>query len=116
MADAHPLAHLPRRGTDHLGPCIKCGTLMLATGMPLFYRVKLASMGIDGEEVRRHVGLAAAIAPGRDGLALAGIMGPEPKPVVVMDEHPEVNVCHQCIQTVSLFELMALLTERPDRG
>lgn len=95
MSRDDPLAGLPRLGADALGPCVMCNRLMLET-FPLFYRAKIQRCGIDRTEVTRHVGLAAAIAPGRDGLALAAVMGPTPKPVVVTDDFDTVNVCVDC--------------------
>jgi hypothetical protein len=116
MDDA--LKGLPRLDQAALGPCIKCERVMLATGLPLFARLDVKRCGIDANEVRRHMGLAASMAPGRDGLVLAGIMGPKVEPVVVMSENKGVNVCNDCQQTLTIFELVLLLmveTERDER-
>lgn len=107
-----PLEGLPRLGTDALGPCVKCDRVMLAAGSPLFLRFRVQRCGIDRREVDRHVGLAQSIAPGRDGLALASIMGPEPKPVVVMDEYVDANVCADCAARMTAEDLHLLMMAR----
>lgn len=99
------LADLERLGESALGPCACCDRVMLDTGFPLFFRAKVNRCGIDAQEVRRHVGLAAAIAPGRDGLALASIMGPAVQPVVIMDTF-EFNVCMECSKANTIEDAM----------
>jgi hypothetical protein len=99
------LAQLPRLDDEALGPCAGCGRVMLGTGFPLFYRLRVRRCGIDANEVRRHVGLAASIAPGTTGLALAAIMGPGVKPVVIMDEFKDINVCNACADNVTVHDL-----------
>lgn len=113
MAARAELAKLPRLSDDAMGPCIGCGKQLLATGLPLFSRITIQSCGIDAEAVRRHVGLAMTLGGGRDGLALASVMGPGEKPVIVMDTLQSVNVCVTCSQRtdLTLFELIAKATE-----
>ena len=91
----NPLRDLPRLGEEALGPCVGCKKVILATGSPLFQRVRIQRCGVDANEVRRHVGLAQTIAPGADGLALASVLGPKVEPVVVMSTYV-VNVCNDC--------------------
>jgi hypothetical protein len=111
-----PLKDLPRLSDEAMGPCIGCGQQLLTTGLPIFTRITLQSCGIDAQAVRQHVGLAMQLGGGRDGLALASVMGPGRKPVIVMGELPAVNVCVMCAQRtdLSVFELIAKATEAGD--
>jgi len=85
----------PRLGDEALGPCAVCQKPILET-FPIFYRVQVTQCAIDMGEVRRHVGLAQAIAPGADGLQLASILGPKVEPVVVVQGGQPFNVCTPC--------------------
>jgi hypothetical protein len=104
-----PLKDLPRLSDQHMSPCIMCARQLVETGLPLFYRIEAKRCGLDANEIRRHVGLAMAIAPGGDGLALAGVLGPKCEPIVVMDAPPAFNVCHECAgkYTLDVIELLA---------
>lgn len=88
------LKNLPRLGDQALGPCASCGKLMLETG-PIFYRVTVKQCGIDAKAVQRHVGLGMMLGGGEAGLALAAVMGPQEKPVVVINEST-ANICLHC--------------------
>lgn len=109
MDDA--LKNLPRLTEEALGPCIRCNSLMLEVGAPLFKRLKMRRCGIDGTEVRKHVGLAMHMGGGATGLALASVLGPKVEPVVVLDDWPEVNVCIDCAGRMTVEELSHLLME-----
>jgi len=93
MNELDKLPHLP---VEAMGPCIACGRQLLATELPIFFRISAKQCGIDGSAVRQHVGLAMSMGGGADGLALAGILGPRVEPVIVMDEITAFNVCHGC--------------------
>ena len=114
MADTYQ--ELPRLGTEAMGPCVVCKKQLLETGLPLFFRVELKRCGLDAVEIRRHVGLAQSMAPGLDGLALAGVLGPKVEPVVVMDSYT-VNVCHRCHSTTTLDAiLMAAMVAEEEKA
>jgi hypothetical protein len=106
------LKNLPRLGEDAMGPCAMCGTQLLGTGLPLFYRLEAQRCGIDAKEVQRHVGLAMTMGGGRGGLALASVMGPGVKPVVVMAKPAPFNVCTQCAQNNPLETIFLVAAER----
>jgi hypothetical protein len=38
-------------------PCANCGKGVMHGGVPVFYRVTVEQMGVDGKAVQRHVGL-----------------------------------------------------------
>lgn len=92
-----PLADLPRLGDEALGPCALCDKVILATGMPIFYRLTVQHCGVDAKAVQQRVGLAMAMGGGEGGLALSGIMGARKAPVVEMSKG-QVNVCMACAQ------------------
>jgi hypothetical protein len=101
------LAKLPRLGDEVLGPCTFCGTLILDSGAPLFYRVTVRQCGVDANAVRQRLGLAMMMGGGADGLALSGLMGAHDQPVVVLGS-VEANVCHSCFtRQTSVLEMMA---------
>lgn len=101
-----PLNDLPRLPEEALGPCARCGKVMLASGMPIFYRLTVEHCGIDARAVQEKVGLAMMMGGGEAGLALAGIMGPGRDPVVVLDAGA-VNVCMAC--AIESVELLAIV-------
>lgn len=89
------LQELERKSAEAMGPCVICGKQQLETGLPLFYRVTVEQCGIDMQAVRQHVGLAMTLGGGETGLALAGVMGAQQDPVVVMNRHT-ANICATC--------------------
>lgn len=108
------LSNLPRLGEDAMSPCVGCGRQLLETGLPIFNRITIEQCGIDGNAVRQHVGLALAMGGGRDGLILADVLGPGVKPVVVVQKHMPVNICHECgmRDDLSMLELLAKAIDR----
>lgn len=54
-------------------PCAKCGKGVMHTGSPIFYRVTIERMGIDGSAVQRQHGLEMVLG---GHAAIAHIMGP----------------------------------------
>lgn len=95
MTDA--LKNLPRLGEEALGPCACCGKLMLEAG-PIFYRVTVKQCGIDAKAVQQRIGLGMMLGGGAAGLALAGVMGSQERPVVVVDD-ATANICLNCATT-----------------
>lgn len=78
-------------------PCAICGKGVMHAGVPLFYRVKIESMGVDVNAVRRHAGLEQVFGGGQPGAVLAHIMGPNDdlaKPII--ENEPAVLVCQPC--------------------
>lgn len=109
-----PLKDKPRLGDEALGPCGICKRVILATEVPVFYRLRVGHCGVDANAVRERVGLAQMMGGGADGLALAGIMGPGTKPVIEMDSG-EVNICQSCASNnTSLIGLLMGALEKDD--
>lgn len=74
-------------------PCAICGKGVMHSGMPLFYRVKVETMGVDSQAVRQVHGLETMLG----SVALARVMGPDPdiaKPVI--EDQPTALVCQPC--------------------
>jgi len=92
-----PLADLPRLGAEAAGPCVLCHKPILATGLPIFYRLTVQHCGIDAAALQQHVGLGMMLGGGADGMALADVMGAHKPPVVVMSSGT-VNLCLKCAQ------------------
>jgi len=92
---ADELDSLPRHGDEALGPCACCGKVILATAMPIFYRLTVEHCGVDANAVRERVGLAIMMGGGAGGLALSAVMGGRKEPVVVMSSGT-ANVCGLC--------------------
>ena len=113
MTDARK--DLPRLSDAALGPCFKCGRVMLGTGLPMFYRVTSEQCGIDRDVIDKHVGLAMMFGGGGNGLALAGVMGTGEKPVVVLGSGT-ANLCTSCSQSRVDFMQVAAATLEPREG
>jgi hypothetical protein len=72
--------------------CSKCGQAIGATGVPLFYQVKLTIFGLDLRALQRQQGLAMQI-----GAPMASVMGP--------DEH----LAKECAsETITLCQICAI--------
>lgn len=100
------LSKLPRLGEDSMSPCACCHRQLLETELPIFYRFEGKQCGIDGEVVKKHIGLAMQMGGGADGLHLASIMGPGTKPVVVMHTGTSFNICQRCMGAADLLPLL----------
>lgn len=87
-----------------LKPCASCGKGVMHAGTPVFYRVKIESLGVDVGAVRRQHGLETMLGHA----ALAFHMGPQEDLAKVIDER-EVMVCLQC--AVEERPLMLLLED-----
>ena len=72
--------------------CSLCTQPILASGLPLFYRVTIERFGIDLTAVRRQSGLAMMI--GHAGIAAA--MGPDDDMAKPIMETVVLTVCEPC--------------------
>lgn len=81
--------------------CFMCQKLILATGVPLFWRVHLVRHAVDMDAARRQDGLGAMLGNSR----LANIMGPDETMTKVISEK-EVSICEACSgEETSVYEL-----------
>lgn len=94
----NPLDGLEKLPTEAMSPCIACGRQLLATDLPIFFRLSVQQCGIDARAIDERVGIATQIG-GRSGAAavmpLADIMAGR-APIVVMGKSKPFNVCHSC--------------------
>lgn len=82
-----------------LKPCAICGKGVMHAGTPIFYRVKVESMGIDVNAVRRADAMEryfGGSAANQAGVAVARVFeDPEiAKPII--EDQPVVLVCQPC--------------------
>lgn len=78
-------------------PCAICGKGMMHAGLPLFYRVKVESMGIDMKAVQRQAGAEMMMGGGVAGAKLASVLGPNPDIATPIDADLQpVLVCQPC--------------------
>lgn len=72
--------------------CALCGRLIGASGLPLFWRVRIERYGLDLAAVQRQTGLALLL--GNSALALA--MGPDEEMTTPLMEPVMLTVCESC--------------------
>ena len=76
-----------------LKPCSACGKGVMHEGIPIFYRFKMETMGIDANAVRQVHGFEEMML---GNLAVAQAMGLDPDIATAVDEK-EVILCHSCM-------------------
>lgn len=84
---------MPDMKQRDLKPCSGCGEGVMHEGIPIFYRFRMDTMGVDANAVRQQHGMEMMMG---GAAALAQIMGPDP------DIAKEVNskyivLCHGCM-------------------
>jgi hypothetical protein len=79
-------------------PCVKCGKGVAHTGIPLFYRVTIERMGIDGQAVRQHAGLEQMIGNAR----IAHAMGADADIGIPIGEAEKGLICSECAHGMDL--------------
>lgn len=75
--------------------CAGCGKGVAHAGTPIFYRMKLETMGLDAKAIERRAGLEMIFGGGRPGAALAQVMGPD-EPIAKVVTTTEVLICQPC--------------------
>jgi len=80
---------------DELRPCSFCGKGVMHEGIPIFYRIKLDTMGVDSGAVQRQVGLEGMLGGGQGSAAVAFHMGLQEDIATVADSSEKI-VCHSC--------------------
>jgi len=72
--------------------CSLCRQKVLASGLPLFWRVSIERFGIDMQAATRQTGLALAMGSAQ----LAAIMGPDEDIARPVMDKAVLTVCEQC--------------------
>lgn len=101
-----PLAGLPRLKAEQMTACVGCGEQLLKV-FPLFYRLRIQRVGIDGTAISERVGLTAMFGRTRGAAMLAEAFASK-DPAVILDDAGEVNVCQSCAQD-KLLEFICLV-------
>lgn len=89
--------------------CDLCGRKVTASGLPLFWRLKVERFGIDAQAVRRADGLSAMLG----GAALAAVMGTDQDLAKPVMDPVTLTVCETCI--VDKMAYVAILSEDKTR-
>lgn len=72
--------------------CAVCGKKIGKTGMPMFWRVRIERHGIDGNAMRRQIGLEMMLG----SVAIAQAMGPDEDMTTPLMEPVTFTVCEDC--------------------
>lgn len=84
-------------------PCALCGKGMAHTGLPLFYRVTIERMGIDGRAVQRQAGLEMMLG---GHAAIAHVMGPDDDMGIPIGDADKGLICATCAHDLNNSLLM----------
>ena len=84
-------------------PCALCGRGVMHAGIPLFYRGRSESMGIDANAVRQTAGLEMMFG----NVALARVMGPDPDIAKPLGDEVIALVCQPCALQPNLIAQLA---------
>lgn len=72
--------------------CSLCGNKVMASGMPLFWRVTVERFGIDMQAATRQQGLTMMLG----SAGLAAVMGPDEDMAKPMMDAVTLTVCESC--------------------
>ena len=72
--------------------CSRCGELIGASGLPLFWTVTISRWGIDMNALRRQDGLGALLRSN----ALASVMGTDEDMASLVSGPVELTICERC--------------------
>ncbi len=78
---------------SELQKCIVCNKGMMHTGIPLFYKVTFARMGVDMGAVQRQNGLEQMLG---GSAALASVFSPNEDIASPIDGESTVLICEEC--------------------
>lgn len=94
-----------------LRPCDGCGDVLTSNGVPMFYRARVETMGVNINAVRRQVGLGMMIG----NAAIARVMGPDEdmaKPVVPAED---LILCRECALEYSVIFAHGIVADRHEK-
>lgn len=93
--------------------CGLCGKPFGASGMPLFYRIKIERFGVKGDVVRRQAGLEQMLG----SVQLAQAMGPDEEMTMPLMEPLRMTVCETCsVQESHCIAAMVEIGERKEEA
>lgn len=96
-------------------PCKKCGKGVMHTGIPLFYRITVEQMGVDGNAVRKAHGLEMML--GR-AAPLGQVLGLNEDIGIPIGDPSKGLLCMTCSQDINLClgEVMEILNKETKDG
>lgn len=90
--------------------CDLCNRKITATGLPLFWRVKVERFGIDAQAVQRQHGLAMHLG----SPVLASIMGTDPDMAKPVMDPVTLTLCEGCALDDAAGIVHAALSKKPE--
>lgn len=84
---------MPDMRQRDLKPCSGCGEGVMHEGIPIFYRFRMDTMGVDANAVRQQHGMEMMMG---GAAPLAQIMGPDPDIAKEIDSK-DIVLCHSCM-------------------
>jgi len=106
-------AHLPTLKADQLTSCVGCDRSLVESGFPLFYRFGIKRAGLDRKALDERIGLTTMFGRTHRAAGLAEVFASR-DPAVVIDAFAEVNVCHQCMERLTVMDLFLAVMGRDD--
>lgn len=96
-------------------PCVRCRKGMAHTGTPVFFRVTIEQMGVDGKAVERQHGLEMMLG---GNAMIANVMGADEDMGLPIGPAKKGLLCFRCAydMTVSFMELVEAMTEKEPEG
>lgn len=88
---------------SEIQPCKLCGKGVCQDNMPIFYKVRIAWMGLDVEAVKRQSGLEMMLG---GAAPLAAVMGPN-EDIAKQISTSDMLVCQECMLSMSPGALLA---------
>ena len=87
--------------------CAKCGKGLMHSGVPIFYKVGIQSMGFDKGALQRTAALEQYFGGAGPGIAIANVMGPDEDLAKSIGKGTNVLICQNCIvEQINLLELI----------
>ena len=104
-------AHLATLKAEQLTSCAGCDRSRVESGFPLFYRFGIKRAGLDRKALDERIGLTTMFGRTHRAAGLAEVFASR-DPAVVIDAFAEVNVCHQCMERLTVTDLFLAVMGR----
>jgi len=84
---------MPDMKQGDLKKCSTCGNGVMHEGIPVFYRFRMDTMGIQADAVRQQIGMEMMMGA---AAAVAQVLGPDEVMAKQIDTK-EIVLCHSCM-------------------
>lgn len=98
---------------EEMAPCILCDRPLINGELPLFGRFGIKRGSVDSHAILERVGMCEVWGSSPGAAILAEAFATRP-PARIIDVLPEVNVCHQCMATRTVMDLMLVTMAKTD--